>query len=247
MRVNVSPVFDDFPFIMSAKDKNSVKIIKILRVAVGSSELTSRDQDRMNEIHACNFAHEAIVPMRHACIQVDNEIATKAHCRVGETDVLIMPWYRCTLNKYPSGDLEWIVVEGKRVSGALEYIHLEGFVHLDVKAMNVFVDHNSHWFLGDFGSCKPIGMLVTSSTFQFCYEDIGCKPAHPKYDWFMFLLLILIESLKDRRTYNTLFYTAGCKFANFNLVIEYANKLVGDEPFGMFIRELLDKLHQSMA
>lgn len=64
-RVNGS-IFEDFPNIFSAKDATSSKMIKILCVADGASSLESRKQDLKNEIHACQFRHEAIVPMENA-------------------------------------------------------------------------------------------------------------------------------------------------------------------------------------
>jgi serine/threonine protein kinase len=148
-----------------------------------------------HEIRACSFQHDAIVPMIHQRIEVDLEMSVKANCRPGVNDVLIMPWYTSSLNKCPSGNFTNIAIQGKRIMSALEYIHGEGYVHLDVKGTNIFVTSDKMWYLGDFGSCKPIGQRVTSSTFQFCYENIAFQTAKVIYDWFMFLLLVLIETL----------------------------------------------------
>jgi len=127
-----------------------------------------------------------------------------------------MPWNSSTLNKHPSHLLDWIAIEGRRILQALQYLHSHpdgGFAHMDVKAMNVFVDHNNRCFLGDFGSCKPLGKPITSCSIKFCWEDVRGQLAHPKYDYFMFLLMILIECLEDRRTYTSAFYVrTGCEF-----------------------------------
>ena len=133
-----------------------------MRVAEGVSELSIRTKDVQNEIDACNFQHDAIVPMTHSQIEVDQDTSRRVNCRVGRNNVLIMPWYQATLNKYPSTCLSWIDVEGRRIMSALEYIHSQKFVHSDVKAMNVFVSHDGKWFLGDFGSCTRFGQPVTS-------------------------------------------------------------------------------------
>lgn len=173
---------------------------------------------------------------------IDAETARNANCRVGVSSVLVMPWYTNTLNKYPSSDLEWIAVEGTRIMNALEYIHSQGYVHLDVKATNIFVTHDCKWFLGDFGSCKPIGDKVTSSTFHFCYEDIAFKPASVSYDWFMFLVLLLIETLENRSSYLDLLYlTAESRFADFDKVIKYAKRYVDSPTIGKLIEALLTK------
>lgn len=241
MKVNGS-VFENFPFLLSAIDKdNSPKIIKILRVADSTSDLRTREQDVKYEIESAKFCHEAIVPMSHTSIVVDNELARVASCRLGRSDVLIMPWYLSTLDKFPSSALEWIAVQGNRIIAAVDYLHSQRYVHMDIKAMNIFISHEGKWFLGDFGSCKPINEKVTSCSICFCYEDPIFKEADVKYDWFMLLLLLLIETLPDRRSYVDLFYlTRDSRWADYNKVTEYATTLVPNEIIGGLIRQLLD-------
>jgi serine/threonine protein kinase len=238
-------VFEEFPFILSVKNETSAKLIKILRVPDGSTELSVGQDDVKYEIGASEFKHEAIVPMEYQCINVDLDAAIKANCRVGSNDVLIMPWYLTTLHKLPSNDLRWIAFEGNRIKSAIEYIHDKGFVHLDIKAMNIFVDADLHWYLGDFGSCKPIGQRITSSTFQFYYEDMTLQLAQERHDWFMLLLMILIESLTDRKTYRQSFYN-NSKYARYDLTINYANSLIDDPDtiaeLKTLLRELCNKL-----
>lgn len=117
-----------------------------------------------------------------------------------------MPWFITTLRSLPSHSLSWFGREGRRLLDALQYIHENNYVHMDVKASNVFIDSDGHWFWGDFGSCKPLGAMVTSSTTQFCFCDPLWMTAHPKYDYFMFLLMLLIETLEDRKLYRSMFY-----------------------------------------
>lgn len=240
------PPFEDFPFIFSAMDEKSdeMKLIKILRVAEGCSDFEIRNNDVQNEIQASNFHHEAIVPMQHAHIEVDVNTARIANCRVGVNDVLIMPWYITTLNKCASSKFTWIAREGIRVINALEYLHSQGVVHLDIKSMNIFISVNRQWFLGDFGSCKRIGEIVTSSTWQYCYENILSKPAIVKYDWYMFLVMILIETLPNRHSYSTLFFISKeSNCTDYNKVIEYATGLISDPEIGPMIESLLQKIN----
>ena len=129
-----------------------------------------------------------------------------------------------------------------RIVSALEFIHSNGFVHLDVKATNIFVDSNRDWFLGDFGSCKPIGHRITSSTFQFYFEGMAFKSAHPKYDWFMFLVFILIETMEDRRQYvQHLMISSTPTHVDFGKVMAYARGLQENEQIGFLIKLLMEK------
>jgi serine/threonine protein kinase len=211
MKVNGS-IFENFPFILSAHDANGApKVVKILRVLDGASDLSLRKQDVRYEAESCNFQHPCIVPSDRKTITIDAELAAKANCRIGDNMVLIMPWYTSTLNQHPSNCLDWIDRQGRRIWDALEYLHNRGIVHMDVKAMNVFVDHENNCYLGDFGSCKPTGELVTSCSTQYCWENPMSKPAHPKYDYFMLLLMLLIECLEDRRIFMSMFYDVGAK------------------------------------
>lgn len=248
MKVNGS-VFEDFPFILSAHNSaGELRMVKILRVPEGSSALSARQQDLEWETESAKFVHPGIVPMECKTITIDMDLARKANCRVGENKILIMPWYTSTLHKQPSNDLEWIAREGMQVLRALQYLHAlpdGGYVHLDVKAANVFVDHNGHCFLGDFGSCKPFGAPITSCTTAFCWEDNRGKAAHPKYDYFMFLLMVLIECLEDRRTYTTAFYEADAKHASVSMVLAAAQTMseASTTPAALVIllKEVIDK------
>ena len=251
MKVNGS-VFDDFPFILSARNAaNESKLVKILRVPDGSASLSSRQQDVRYEAESVKFVHDSIVPMERKTISIDNELARKANCREGDNEVLIMPWYSSTLNKHPSQLLAWIAIEGRRILEALQYLHSHpegGFAHMDVKAMNVFVDHNNRCFLGDFGSCKPLGEPITSCSITFCWEDVRGQQAHPKYDYFMLLLMLLIECLEDRRTYISAFYEQNANFASVAKVVEAAEtRIMSDstpEALQTLLQEVLDKVSE---
>ena len=76
MKVNGS-VFEDFPFILSAHDAaNKPKLVKILRVPQGPTDLRSREQDVRFEAESVKFVHYAIVPMERKTIIIDIELAT---------------------------------------------------------------------------------------------------------------------------------------------------------------------------
>jgi serine/threonine protein kinase len=180
-RVNGS-VFSEFPFILSAHDAaDAAKIVKILRVPDGATNLSIRQQDVIYEAESAKFLHDAIVPMERKTVVIDSELAAKVNCRVGVFEVLIMPWYTSTLNKHPSNCLDWIGIEGRNIFDALQYLHAHpdgGYAHMDGKASNIFVDHANYGFIGDFGSCKPIGKPITSCSTAFCWEDVLGQMAH---------------------------------------------------------------------
>ncbi|CAF1504387.1 unnamed protein product, partial [Didymodactylos carnosus] len=73
----------------------------------------------------------------------------------------------------------------KRIKEALEYVHSQNIVHLDVKSANVMVDMDEKWYLADFGSAKNIGEPVGSYTHHFYPVDITSKPALPSFDYYM--------------------------------------------------------------
>lgn len=146
---------------------------------------------------------------------IDWESARRANCRVGIHKVLVMPWYTSTLRRQPLNCLEGIAKQGKRILDSLKYLHTYpdgGYVHMDVKAINVFVDHNGLCDLGDFGSCKPIDEPITTTSITLCWED--ARSQHPKYDYSMFLLMIMIECLEERRTYTNISYEGESRFAS---------------------------------
>jgi hypothetical protein len=247
MRIN-GPVFSQFPFILSARSSDGLpKLIKILRVADGPLPLSTRENDMKYEARSSKFVHTSIVPSEWKTINIDVELAKTANCRVGLNEVLIMPWYLTTLDKQPSNDLDWIAVQGERILTALQFLHnfsdrddeCSGYVHMDVKSMNIFVDHQNICYLGDFGSCKPIGQPITSCSILFCWKDPFGLPAHPKYDYFMFLLMVLIECLEDRREFSSKFYEEGSSFASVHKVFEAAKIIIGHESTPVKLSELL--------
>jgi hypothetical protein len=229
MRINGS-VFEDFPFILSAEsNEGKYVLLKMLKISDGPLSLDIRIQDISYEAAACGFVHQAIVPMERRSVSIDPDTARAANCAAGTIDVLVMPWYQCTLNKVPSGNRNRIATEGRKLLSALQYMHSEGFVHLDVKSMNIFISNEGAWYLGDFGSCKPIGQKITSSTFQLYFEEIAFAPAQPKHDFFMFLMLLLIEGLDNRCDYNRLFYETRSHFADYCKVMVYVREHVTSE------------------
>jgi serine/threonine protein kinase len=77
-------------------------------------------------------------------------------------------------------------------------MHSLGLVHMDVKGSNILIDQTGDWYLGDFGSARDINEAVFTTTPSFYPISLCGLPAHPKYDWFMLLVTILIELMPKK-------------------------------------------------
>ena len=231
LKIN-GPVLKEFSNILSAKDEtDNMKLLKVLQIGEGTSR---------HEITACGFSHRAIIAMKH--YKIDVETAKVVRSRTGENDVVVMPWLVCSLNVCPSGDKKWISKQGFLIYDALNYIHSKGFVHADVKASNILVSDKGDWFLSDFGSCTRISETIQSSTDMFYFEDlIFTKKSYPSVDFFMFLVLILLENSVNRANYSNLFKDSN-NHVDYDTVNQCANDLVSDVELGHLIYLLLEKI-----
>eukprot|EP01031_Cornospumella_fuschlensis_P037196 gene37196-45150_t len=84
--------------------------------------------------------------------------------------------------------------QARKMLETLEYIHLSGIVHMDVKGDYIFIDSSGDWKLGDFGSCNMIGELVISNL-------VGQQKAEPAFDYFMLSMTLLIELLPKKHAF----------------------------------------------
>lgn len=132
--------------------------------------------------------------------------------------------------------------EGLRLVEAIAYMHSKNLVHMDIKGANIFIGAGSGgpWHLGDFGSSRKIGDLVLSTTFFFYKEDVLGKPALPEYDWYMFLVVILIESLADKHCWTALQQESTKHICDVKLRRLFHDMLSGE--LGQLLRVIADKL-----
>ena len=117
---------------------------------------------------------------------------------------LKIPRYIVTVASAPKFFPQGLASGGKRMIEALEWMHKKDVVHMDVKGDNIFIDSNGDWFLGDFGSCKSAGENITSTTAAFYYENITGRVAEFRYDWYMLLVTIVIETLEKKDDFREL-------------------------------------------
>ena len=114
---------------------------------------------------------------------------------------ILMPRYTTTVAKSPKFPINTLLVQVTKLVSTLEYIHSKRIVHLDIKGDNIFIDANGDWFIGDFGSCKKIGECVVTTTTMFHWQKIIGEKADPCFDYYMLLVILLIELLADKHSF----------------------------------------------
>ena len=98
------------------------------------------------------------------------------------------------LSSYPIMDSEFILQGGRKIQTALDYIHKKGYVHMDVKASNIFVHQETgQWLLGDYGACVKIGSEITSTTFGYYPLKLLGLAARVEYDYYMLGVCLCIQ------------------------------------------------------
>ena len=86
---------------------------------------------------------------------------------VGTWKALKMRHYISSLWNVPQLSEKLLKAGFRRIRSALEALHDSGFVHMDIKPDNIFVDDNGIWDLGDFGSTRRIGENLWSWSVLF--------------------------------------------------------------------------------
>ena len=65
------------------------------------------------------------------------------------------------------------------VADALDYIHLQGYVHRDVKPDNILFDAAGHVYLGDFGIAKALAASESSAGLDATFKT-SAGPTRPE-------------------------------------------------------------------
>jgi serine/threonine protein kinase len=188
------------PNLLSATDKQgNQRIVKVLKVN-DDARLSLDDRKSLveQEVLVCE-----ILSLKDTSLAFASMVAIEVMHGDIRISALVMPRYLTTVAQSAKFYDEIINREGLRLVDALDYMHSKQLVHMDVKGTNIFVGSEAGcpWRIGDFGSCRKLGENVLSTTYFFCNVDARGKPALPKYDWYMLLVAILIESLDDKHSW----------------------------------------------
>jgi serine/threonine protein kinase len=229
-------------------------VIKLLFTGLDDTrKLEFREGEIEHEIECCSklaLADRdiALVPSEVVMLDVPQEFVRQT-CRRGRFHALLMPRYLDSVARGPTFPRMVIAREARRLVDALQYMHrVAGLVHMDVKGDNVFFDNSGAWFLGDFGSACMIGGRIRSSTYTF-YHGAMDDVAHPRYDWFMLLVLLLIEmGEKDKWSQRFMNSDQGRR-VSYDKVMREADRAMIDESYPpelqSVIRDIMDMYQSS--
>jgi eukaryotic-like serine/threonine-protein kinase len=147
---------------------------------------------------AAHLKHERIVPVHDVGIDEDNYFIVTEYVEGGSLAD------RLGKGKLSQRDaVTWIGDIGE----ALEYAHLEGVIHRDVKPANILIDHRGRAKLTDFGISESTNTREESAaslgTLRYMApEQLEGKPADHRSDIYS-LAVVLYEMLTGRIPYSS--------------------------------------------
>jgi len=230
------PLSHDKPMILAGVRANGTAVvIKLLYTGLDDARrLEFRKGEIEHEVECCSKLYQAdrdiaLVPSEVVTLDAPQEFVRQSRT-TGRFQALLMPRYLDSVARGPTFPRMVIAREARRLVDALQYMHrVAGFVHMDVKGDNVFFDNSGAWFLGDFGSACMIGGRIRSSTFTFYHGALG-DVALPRYDWFMLLVLLLIE-LGEKDKWSLRFMDSGQGRVSYDKVMREAERAMSDESY----------------
>jgi Protein kinase domain len=182
---------------------DSYILIKLLSPpqTVGSQSHSDRDRAVACEVETCRVLGGSSVEGLVKCKVVEVYVEHNEQLNVAGRrawSAIKMHRYLSSLAECPQHSEPMIKQGFRRIRMALEAMHRGGFVHMDVKSDNVFVDEPMKWDLGDFGSTRKIGDGVWTWTEVMNPFDIPkTAKVHASMDMVQLCVMIAIELDKD--------------------------------------------------
>lgn len=247
LNVNGPALGDSKPFILSATDQlGKQKMVKILRLDPDSHlSIGFKRAEVEMEVKACTLLNLSspqvgLVQAEVITVDVPSRHASEVGVAAGIIRAIVMPKYCGTVASSARLFLPVLTRQGRIMLAALRQIHASGFVHMDIKGDNIFIDWDGNWVIADFGSCKLRGEPVTSTTKIFYYENLFGKPAIPEFDYFMLLVVLLIETLPDKHKFSETFHDRDSIYISKDKVWKFATNFpAGSDGFSILIGEIL--------
>ncbi|KAG2424483.1 hypothetical protein HXX76_014535 [Chlamydomonas incerta] len=203
--------------LVGATNDGSPVVVKLL----GGVGAAGAQQPGGAEAEACRALMESkpaavpLVPARIVTFELGNDHVSIVGRAPGLHAAICMPRYVSSLASMVQLPAAAVLAGGRRMVAALEWIHDKTYIHMDVKADNIFVDPKGRWWLGDFGSAVRKGSPVTSTTTWFAPRKLLGLPAEPQYDWHMLAVALVVEC--NRKSWKELLVEDGCSPAK-NLI-----------------------------
>ena len=157
--------------------------------------IASRKKEMDMEVRACTVldlknGHMNSLIQCELFTMMEEDSASKNHF-----SALLMPRYVTTLAEM-APLCEVALLHGLNdMIIAVEYVHSQNLVHMDIKGDNIFIDGVGKWLLGDFGSCKFELDDITSFTRYFLPEVL--QKAVKSYDWYLLGVTIVVQLCKS--------------------------------------------------
>jgi len=192
-------------YVLKSEYSGKALAIKVLKLHGGSPEEFFRDlaTEASNLVNLTN--HKNIVKMYAVNVDmfvIDSILKGRSDLYVKNPPMIVMEYMdggtlRDLLNEdsfYYSSKWEQNVLRAIcEVAEALDYIHSQGFVHMDIKPQNIFLSERPKdpselgkvtFKLGDLGSAVRINGKVKQITPEYSPPEVFQEPAKPYFDIF---------------------------------------------------------------